>query len=91
MGGARCLGRADEIGSLEPGKLADLAVWNVDHLGTAGIADPVCALVLGSARLDRLVVNGANVVTGGQLQTADADDLASAARDASATIAKRGS
>jgi cytosine/adenosine deaminase-related metal-dependent hydrolase len=91
MGGARCLGRADEIGSLEPGKVADVAVWNVDHLGAAGIADPVCALVLGSARLDRLVVNGANVVTGGQLQTADADDLASAARDASATIAKRGS
>ena len=49
IGGARCLGRADEIGSLEPGKLADLALWRIDGLGHAGIADPVAALVFGSA------------------------------------------
>ena len=41
IGGARCLGRADEIGSLEPGKLADLALWRMDGLGHVGIADPV--------------------------------------------------
>ncbi len=28
---ACALGMADEIGTLEPGKRADLAVWNVDH------------------------------------------------------------
>jgi cytosine/adenosine deaminase-related metal-dependent hydrolase len=89
MGGARCLGRADEIGSLEPGKLADLAVWQVDHVGAAGIADPVCALVLGSARLDRLIVNGATVVSGGELQTADERELAAAAARASTTIVER--
>ena len=49
IGGARCLGRADEIGSLESGKLADLALWRLDGLGHAGIADPVAALVFGSA------------------------------------------
>ena len=32
MGGARCLGRDAEMGSLEPGKLADLAVWRVNQL-----------------------------------------------------------
>ncbi|MEU8191317.1 8-oxoguanine deaminase [Micromonospora carbonacea] len=47
MGGARCLGRADEIGSLEVGKLADVALWRVDGLGHAGIDDPVAALVFG--------------------------------------------
>jgi cytosine/adenosine deaminase-related metal-dependent hydrolase len=87
MGGARCLGRQDEIGSIEVGKLADLAVWQVDDLGGAGIADPVCTLVLGAARLDRLVVNGATVVAGGTLQTADARELAAAAATASAKIA----
>ena len=40
-------GREDEIGSLEPGKLADLALWRLDGLGHAGIEDPVAALVLG--------------------------------------------
>jgi 8-oxoguanine deaminase len=87
MGGARCLGREREIGSLEPGKLADLAVWQVDDLGGAGIADPVSTLVLGAARLDRLIVNGATVVAGGVLQTADAGELAANAAAASARIA----
>ncbi len=48
IGGARLLGREAEIGSLEPGKLADLALWRLDTLPHAGIADPVAALVLGS-------------------------------------------
>ena len=29
---ARALGRADEIGTLEPGKRCDLAIWDVEHL-----------------------------------------------------------
>ena len=48
--GARCLGREDELGSLEPGKLADVALWRLDGVGYAGIADPVAALVLGPPR-----------------------------------------
>ena len=44
------LGRADEIGSLEVGKLADLALWRLDTLAHAGIADPVAALVFGPHR-----------------------------------------
>jgi cytosine/adenosine deaminase-related metal-dependent hydrolase len=89
MGGARCLGRADEIGSLEPGKLADVALWQVGGLAGAGIADPVATLVLGAPALERLFVGGRPVVTGGNLVTADADALAAAAAKASAQIAER--
>jgi cytosine/adenosine deaminase-related metal-dependent hydrolase len=72
MGGARCLGRADEIGSLEVGKLADLALWRVDGLAHAGIADPVAALVLGSAPpLELLAVGGRVVVQHDTLSTVD--------------------
>jgi len=72
IGGARCLGREDEIGSLEVGKLADLALWRVDGLGHAGIADPVGALVFGSAPpLELLTVGGRVVVERDQLRTAD--------------------
>ena len=89
MGGARCLGRAAEIGSLEPGKLADVALWQVGGLAGAGIADPVAALVLGAPALERLFVGGRPVVTDGSLVTADADALAAAAAKASAQIAER--
>jgi cytosine/adenosine deaminase-related metal-dependent hydrolase len=87
MGGARCLGRAGEIGSLEIGKLADLALWRVDGLAGAGVADPVSALVLGAAPLEALYVGGRPVVTGGRLVTADEVELAGAAAAASRTIA----
>ena len=70
--GARCLGRERELGSLEGGKLADIALWRVDDLSGAGIADPVAALVLGPTRnVELLLVGGRVVVEGGVLTTAD--------------------
>lgn len=55
---ARCLGLQDEIGTLEPGKRADVVVTSVDPLADpAGLADPdVIELVLkeGRAVKDRL-------------------------------------
>jgi cytosine/adenosine deaminase-related metal-dependent hydrolase len=84
IGGARVLGRGAEIGSLEPGKLADVALWRLDTLGHAGIADPVAALVLGPpAPLELLLVNGVTVVARDRLVTADEDELAAAAGQAS--------
>jgi cytosine/adenosine deaminase-related metal-dependent hydrolase len=72
VGGARCLGRDAELGSLEPGKLADVAVWRLDGIGHAGIADPVSALVLGPpAPVALLLVGGQPVVEEGVLLTAD--------------------
>jgi len=80
IGGARCLGRADEIGSLEVGKLADVALWRLDGLAHAGIDDPVAALVLGSRPpLRLLLVNGRPVVEDDVLLTADEAGLAGAA------------
>jgi len=84
-GGAALLGRADEIGSLEPGKLADIAVWRLDGIGHAGIDDPVAALVFGpAAPIASLFVGGRTVVRDDRLVTAEegalAADLAAAAR-----------
>ena len=63
MDGARALGREAEIGSLEPGKLADVALWRLDTLPHADIADPVAALVLGAPPpLELLLVQGRPVV-----------------------------
>jgi cytosine/adenosine deaminase-related metal-dependent hydrolase len=75
--GARCLGREAEIGSLEPGKLADVALWRVDDLVHTGISDPVAALVFGpTPRVELLLVNGRAVVEDGELKTADAEMVA---------------
>jgi cytosine/adenosine deaminase-related metal-dependent hydrolase len=90
IGGARLLGRADEIGSLEPGKLADIALWRLDTLPHASIADPVAALVLGApAPLELLVVNGEPVVEHDELVTVDEQQVTRAARRASEDLAGR--
>jgi cytosine/adenosine deaminase-related metal-dependent hydrolase len=75
-GGARCLGRPD-LGRLEPGAPADLAVWPADDL--ADVADPVAALVLGpDRRVRHLLVGGEPVVADGALVGLD---LAAAHRE----------
>jgi cytosine/adenosine deaminase-related metal-dependent hydrolase len=79
-GGAAVLGRGD-IGSIEVGRQADIAVWRTDGLELAGAADPVAGLVLsGPHRVDRLLVGGVDVVRGGALVRADETDIARAHR-----------
>jgi cytosine/adenosine deaminase-related metal-dependent hydrolase len=88
--GARCLGREAELGSLEPGKLADLALWRLDGLGHADVTDPVAALVLGPpAPLELLLVGGARVVERGRLRTASEAEIAARARTAHLALLAR--
>ncbi len=90
LGGARVLGRADEIGSVEEGKLADLALWRTDTLAHADIVDPVAALVLGAPPpLELLVVNGAPVVERDRVLTVDAQHLAWEAARIHRTLVER--
>lgn len=90
IGGARVLGRELEIGSIEPGKLADLALWRVDGVEHAGIADPLAALTLAAIPpLARLWVNGAVVIRDGDVVQADQDDIARRAAAASADLMER--
>jgi cytosine/adenosine deaminase-related metal-dependent hydrolase len=75
-GGAEVLGRAD-IGVLEPGRRADVAVWRTDGLQFGGAVDLVAALVLSAPhRADRLYVGGDEVVRDGRLVRADEDEIA---------------
>jgi cytosine/adenosine deaminase-related metal-dependent hydrolase len=75
-GSAAVLNRAD-VGSLEPGKSADVAVWRTDGLELSGADDPVAGLVLsGPHRVDRLLVAGEEVVRDGHLTRADEDEIA---------------
>jgi cytosine/adenosine deaminase-related metal-dependent hydrolase len=90
MGGARVLGRQDEIGSLEVGKLADIAVWRLDTLPHIDIVDPIAALVLGAPPpLELLLVGGRPIVEQGRLNTVDTDRYATEVRDASKKLLAR--
>lgn len=90
IGGAKVLGREAEIGSIEPGKLADLALWKIGGVEHAGIADPVAALALASLPpLTRLFVNGRVVVEDGNLTRVDEQAIARAAARAAAELAER--
>jgi cytosine/adenosine deaminase-related metal-dependent hydrolase len=88
-GGAQVLGRADQIGSVEAGKLADLVLWKMDTLAHSSIADPVIALVFGAAAPVTLsLVNGKTVVEAGHLTTVDEDAIARSARDEAQRLAR---
>ena len=84
-GGAECLGR-DDCGTLEVGKCADIALFRVDDLAHAGVADRLAGLALAPpARASIVIVNGRVVVFDGRLLTADEDEIA---RDIAATSAR---
>ncbi|MFD7452755.1 8-oxoguanine deaminase [Kitasatospora sp. NPDC059827] len=90
MGGARVLGRQAEIGSIEAGKLADLALWKIDGVMHSSIADPVAALTFGALPpLATLFVNGNAVVEKGELTTVNEDRIARACARAAKELASR--
>jgi len=90
IGGAKVLGWDDQIGSLEPGKLADIALWRLDTLPHIDIVDPVAALVLGAAPpLELLLVQGSAVVRRGELVGVDETAVAQGARSASRVLLAR--
>lgn len=71
LGGARVLGRPD-CGALQPGKRADIALWDMAGIEAAGAWDPVAALMLcGPGRVRHLFVEGRQIVADGRLTTLD--------------------
>ena len=69
LGGARCLGRQGEIGTLSVGAAGDLAVWSLEGVPFAGaLSDPIEAwLRCGPTAPRHTVVAGRSVVADGHL------------------------
>lgn len=59
--GARMLGRESQIGSLTPGKLADLVIINASDLNLVPVHDPVATVVMQTslANIDSVMIGGA--------------------------------
>lgn len=72
LGGAEALRLDEEVGSLEVGKQADLAVFSVEPVG-APTPDPVAALIFAPAhaRVTRVIVAGEERMRDGRVQGFD--------------------
>ena len=77
LGGAACLGRTGELGVIEPGAVADLAIWELTGPRYAGaLADPVEGwLRCGPASARDTIVHGRDIVRDGRLVSTRVDDM----------------
>ncbi|MGD9643768.1 MAG: 8-oxoguanine deaminase [Elusimicrobiales bacterium] len=90
-GGAAVLGRTD-IGSIEPGKAADIAVFDVSGLDYIGSkSDPLASLLFCgiSHRTKYTVVNGRVVVKNGRLSLVDERKVAARAAKSAASLYRK--
>ncbi|WGW03407.1 8-oxoguanine deaminase [Tropicibacter oceani] len=69
-GGAEVLGRHD-CGQIAVGKRADLALWDVSGIESAGSWDKAALLLAGPTRVRHLLVEGRSVVRDGAIVTFD--------------------
>jgi cytosine/adenosine deaminase-related metal-dependent hydrolase len=76
LGGALVLNR-DDIGSIEKNKAADIAVFDVKHIGFAGaVHDPIGSLIASQAiNAKYVLVDGKIIVEDGKLVTVDAEEV----------------
>lgn len=87
-GGAACLGRTGELGTLTVGAAADIAVWDQTGIAYAGaISDPIEAwLRCGPTGVRNTIINGREVVKDGYLVSAATEEMLAAHAGASQRI-----
>jgi len=73
MGGATCVGLETQIGSLTPGKKADVVLTRLNSINTAPVRDPYAALVIyaNANDVDSVWINGVARKRGGKLVGAE--------------------
>ncbi|MCK5071366.1 MAG: hypothetical protein KAR01_12510, partial [Desulfocapsa sp.] len=66
----------DDVGTIAPGKQADLALFKLDETRFSGAGDPLAALLLcGAHKADYVMVKGHWKVENGELNDVDLPDL----------------
>jgi cytosine/adenosine deaminase-related metal-dependent hydrolase len=91
IGGAQSMGIDDKVGSLKPGKRADLIAINTNALNMGVVTDPA-HLVLeatGPENVDTVVVDGRILKRGGKLTAIDTSKVIAEARTALAGVRER--
>jgi len=88
-GAARALGLADQIGSVEAGKRADLQLVNLSRLHTTPRPDPISTIVYAAEASDveTVIIDGRLVMRDGELLTLNEQDVIAEARGQSQRLA----
>jgi cytosine/adenosine deaminase-related metal-dependent hydrolase len=83
INGARALGLADQIGSIEVGKRADLQLVNLDRLHTTPQPDPVSTIVYAAEASDveMVIIDGQIVMRDRQLLTMNEQEVITQAHE----------
>jgi 5-methylthioadenosine/S-adenosylhomocysteine deaminase len=91
IAGAEAVGMADRIGSIEPGKKADLVIHRTDTPGWIPRGDVGLQLVWGTdgRSVRDVFVDGRQVLADGRVTTIDTDDLARVAAERQASLLAR--
>ena len=91
LAGARALGLGDEVGSLTPGKAADILLIRADDLNVGPLAAVESAIVrtVTPANVDSVLVGGRFVKRGGQLVGVDAAALMRDATESAERIRRK--
>jgi 5-methylthioadenosine/S-adenosylhomocysteine deaminase len=90
IGGARVVGQQDRIGSLEPGKRADLIIVGMSRPRQQPLFDPVAQIVYASRGddVETTIVNGKVLMRNRKVLTLDESKVLSEARAAAAQVLK---
>jgi cytosine/adenosine deaminase-related metal-dependent hydrolase len=89
--GARALGIVERVGSLKPGKRADLILVSTKHINIGVFTDPAHLLVEAAQpmNVDTVIVDGRILKRRGQLTAFDVNQVIHEANESLATVRRR--
>jgi len=88
MGGARALGIADRVGSLTPGKRADIILVRTTDLNMAPFTEPAHMIVQSAnpSNVDTVMIDGRILKRGGKLVGFDVARIVAEANDTATRV-----
>jgi guanine deaminase len=88
LGGAKALGRGDELGAITRGRIADLVAFNLNEVAFTPLNNPINQLVYsGRKQIDFVMVDGQVILANGRLTRIDEDRILDEIRAAHARLA----
>ncbi len=91
INGARALGLENELGSLEPGKKADITLIRLDEPHIAPVHDPLGSIVYcaNASDVDTVIIDGKVVMAGRKMLVMDEEEIAVKAEETAEAILNR--